>query len=59
MRLFSGGADMGLDGKVTRKCRYRDSCAFPDTADCVNIINGCLKKYLNKEEAENPLKSRH
>ena len=50
---------MGLDGKVTRKCRYRDSCAFPDTADCVNIINGCLKKYLNKEEAENPLKSRH
>ena len=50
---------MELDGKVTRKCRYRDSFAFPDTADCVDIINGCLKKYLNKEEAENPLKSRH
>ena len=44
---------------LTRKCIYMESCSFKDDKECVDNLFGCLNtKMSNKEEAENPKKSR-
>ena len=44
---------------TTRKCTYVDCCNYADSIECIDNDCGCIKRYLNQEEAENPLKSRH
>ena len=44
---------------ITRKCIYYQKCVYADTVECLDIYHGCLIFNRNKEEAENPLKSRH
>lgn len=39
---------------TTRKCTYVDCCNYADSTECIDKYY----RYLNKEEAENPLKSR-
>lgn len=41
---------------TTQKCTYVKCCNYVDSA--VLIYCGSIKRYLNKEEAENPSKSR-
>jgi len=36
-----------------------DCCNYADSAECIDNYCGCIKRYLNKDEAENPSKSRH
>lgn len=36
------------------KCPYRVHCNYADTTECIDNYCGCIKCYLNKEEAENP-----
>lgn len=33
-------------------------CNYADSAECIDNYFGCIKRYLNMDEAENPLKSR-
>jgi hypothetical protein len=40
---------------ITQKCPYVDYCNYADSAEYIDNYY----RYLNKEEAENPLKSRH
>jgi hypothetical protein len=35
-----------------------DCCNYADSIECIDNDCGCIKRYLNKDEAENPLKSR-
>lgn len=44
---------------TTQKCPYMGCCNYADSAECIDNYCGCIKRYLNKEEAENPSKSRH
>lgn len=44
---------------ITQKCPYMDCCNYADSAECIDNYFGCIKRYLNMDEAENPLKSRH
>jgi len=39
---------------ITQKCPYVDCCNYADSTECIDKYY----RYLNKEEAENPLKSR-
>ena len=39
---------------ITQKCPHVDRCNYADSAECIDKNY----RYLNKEEAENPLKSR-
>lgn len=43
---------------ITQKCSYVDCCNYADGTECIDNYFGCIKRYLNKEEAENPSKSR-
>lgn len=45
--------------KITQKCKYVNACIYSDTDVCIDNVIGCLRMIINKEEAENPLKSRH
>ena len=40
---------------TTRKCTYVDCCNYADSTECIDKYY----RYLNKDEAENPSKSRH
>ena len=44
---------------TTQKCPYVDCCNYADSTECIDNYCGCIKRYLNKDEAENPSKSRH
>ena len=44
---------------ITQKCPYMGCCNYADSAECLDNYFGCIKRYLNMDEAENPLKSRH
>ena len=44
---------------ITQKCPYVDCCNYADSTECIDNYCGCIKRYLNKDEAENPSKSRH
>ena len=44
---------------IAQKCPYVDCCNYADTIECIDNPSGCLRYHINKEEAENPLKSRH
>lgn len=43
---------------TTRKCTYVDCCNYADSIECIDNDCGCIKRYLNQEDAENPSKSR-
>lgn len=36
---------------IKMECPYKHICSFVDTKECLNILNGCLKIYLNKGES--------
>ena len=43
---------------ITQKCSHADCCNYADSTECIDNYLGCIKCILNKEEAENPSKSR-
>ena len=44
---------------ITQNCLYWKSCKYADSTECIDNYCGCLRSQINKEEAENPKKSRH
>lgn len=39
---------------VSKNCKYIQYCSFKDTSKCLDLPLGCLKRYMIKEDAENP-----
>lgn len=44
---------------ITQNFLYWKSCKYADSTECIDKPCGCLRYHINKEEAENPIKSRH
>ena len=43
---------------IMKKCQHIKHCIYFDISNGIDNYCGCIKRYLHKEEAENPSKSR-
>lgn len=39
---------------ITQKSLYMDCCNYAGSTECIGNYYGRIKRYLNKEKAENP-----